>query len=103
MPGIIDYLKDWEPKKHGWPVLIIIVLFGTWELLSPDFVPKDPSCMQEVKFLQTELTEDRRWKDSAINYKIMLSRTVEDSRKKDTIIKAYHEVTIPYTHVLKKK
>lgn len=99
MPAILAFLKDWNPKKQGWPVLIVAICFTVWELLST----KDNPCAQQVNFLQSELTADRRWKDSALNYKLQLTTSQQESKKKDTVINAYHQATEPYKNVLQKK
>ncbi|MDB5155899.1 MAG: hypothetical protein JWR50_606 [Mucilaginibacter sp.] len=44
----IDFLKDWELKKHGWPALLVAVLWLGYET----FIPKDPSCTKSNLYLQ---------------------------------------------------
>lgn len=103
MPGIIDLVKELNPKKHGWPLLIVIVLFGAWETFSPSILPKDSTCNQEVMFLQKIVENDSKFKDSMIMYKDLYRKTDRENRAKDTVIKAIHEAIKPYKHVLKKQ
>lgn len=74
MPAI-DILKDWNPKKHGWPALIVAVICIGYEILTP----KDRSCENQVKYLQQQNTA-------------LIEELIDERKKgfkKDTIIKFY--------------
>ena len=77
MPGI-DILKDWDAlAKKGWPALFVALLFTGYEV----FAPKDPSCTQEVKFLQNEL----------VQYRSAILEHEKEIKEKDTIIHRLHQ------------
>lgn len=86
MPGI-DIIKDWQSlKKQGLPALIVALVWAITELVGV-FEPKDPSCQQEVKFLQSEVSiayQQIRERDkmiisldSANNKKYMIIHTID--------------------------
>lgn len=89
MPGI-EFLQNWELKKHGWPALGIAILWVLFET----FAPKDPSCSNQVNYLQRQNT-------TLINELIF---TKAEIQKKDTLIhqidSAYHAAITPYKSVI---
>lgn len=95
MPGI-EFLKDWELKKHGWPALIVAIIFTAYEL----FAPKDPSCTQEVKFLQSELTISNQNNRDLTKTMLQFEFELERYKKNDS---AYRKVIDPYKPILNKK
>lgn len=90
----IDILKNWDVRKHGITGLVVAVLFGIVELVVPVFKTADPSCQNQVKYLQQQNT-------ALVND---LLNEKSKSRKKDTTIhimdSAYHQVIKPYKSII---
>ena len=106
MPGI-EFLKDWDPKKHGWPALLVAVLWITYEVLSPLIVPKDPSCLDDVKYLRTVIasSDKRAAQKDSLNFELereLLSARriikVTDSTYREKVIKPAKVIVEKYHH-----
>jgi hypothetical protein len=86
----LDIIKELDWKKHGSIGLIVAISVTVLEVLIPMFRHADPSCENQVKYLQQQNT---MLVNDLITERI-------NSKKKDTTIhlidSAYHQILKPY-------
>ncbi len=104
MPGL-DILNDWEKlKKHGFPALIVALVWAVTSLTGL-FQPKDPSCEQANKFLESQLdtaytTIRKIAKDDQAD-RITIRNLLIEKQKTDSLLRAKTE--IPAKIILNRK
>ncbi len=99
----IDFLKDWELKKHGWPALIVACLWLGYET----FIPKDPSCTKSNIYLQAVNAQQVKTiaaKDSILNdltQRLLIAINVNkltESTYRNKVVNPAKEILKKYHH-----
>ncbi len=95
MQAILELLKDWDFKKHGWPAVIVVLIWVAVEVWGPS---KDPTCTKELEYMQKQLAIKDSINNDLIN-KLLIKNKIID--KQDSVYRV--RVVLPAKQIIKKQ